>query len=526
MSIFAKTRFIRHLLAAVLLLPLLCACSSGNDFDAPEYPDTTEKYITLSIVVSAGGKSATRAPQGGENGDGREAGFKRENEVTGITLMLYPVDGDEDNINSSRSKQIAFVKHFPVTEVTGSRKQEGSSYVEKTDEVIYTTGEQPLTEFPSAGKYRAIVVANLNLENTFTTNSTVQDVCNATTSIVYNVGEGLRADAQNFVMASENNDVLIDLTQKPNPTGNRIVYNFDNIRIERLAARVDFWMNGATYKTRADNAAYTTPGYEYNVKKTNGTLSDDKFVLTAVTPFNLYNNDAEEYFIKRTNDAKPYLADETTENYVIDPLTNSGKTADNYKNPLSTLVGYDKSNGRLAGAAGFYQTTQSLYANIPTADASEDVKKSSQHAPFTENNKTYNHNFILCYPKENTLLPSTPLYYYATGVAIEGDYYKGGTGNPKHLIYYGFLRHQGENSSGNYTIQAADDLDERYTYGNDENHITPMNFGVVRNNIYRISIDKITEKDPPDTPTPDPPTITWKIMVKNWDVFEHKTIFM
>ena len=43
-----------------------------------------------------------------------------------------------------------------------------------------------------------------------------------------------------------------------------------------------------------------------------------------------------------------------------------------------------------------------------------------------------------------------------------------------------------------------------------------MNFGVVRNNIYRISIDRIDEKN----------NMQLNIKVKKWDVFTHEVIYM
>ena len=132
-------------------------------------------------------------------------------------------------------------------------------------------------------------------------------------------------------------------------------------------------------------------------------------------------------------------------------------------------------------------------------------------------------NLIICYPKENTLPKDAPLYNYATGLCIEGDYYIKGWetaaepdgSNPKveHLVYYGFLRHEGESTEA-YDIYTKEELDEKMT---DLKSAFPMNFGVVRNNIYRISIGTITEKGP---------KMELQIEVKKWDKFEHKTIFM
>lgn len=520
MSAFSKIYHIRHLLVTTLLLPMLCACMFDNnlcedDTAAPQIA-TDNQYINLNIVVSLGHENTTRAtiPSGGEEGDGREAGLERENHVTGITFMLYEVKDDKDGINSSQDAELAFIKYYFVT-----RAKETSS----DNEAVYTTGDQPLKGLDLTKKYRAIVVANLDLTTTFTAGqTTVKDVCNEATSYIYK-GTGMGANATDFVMASENEGDLITFDHKNySDDKNKIVYKFEeNIRIERLAARVDFWMNHAEYKTEytKGETAYTykTPGYEYSVVK-----SPDKFVLTAITPFNLYNDYAEEYLIKRIDmdlSDFQFLADETSETYVIDPWTDKKTDTPStyYKNPLYTLVEKNENN-TLAGAKGFYQLTQDLYKSKPTG--SDVTQKEIQYAPFT--NDKNKDNFIICYPKENTLLPTAPLYYYATGLAIEGDYYESGweketaEPNPKvqHLIYYGYLRHQGE-GDGTYTICVADDLSQGETYdkGNDT---TPMNFGVVRNNIYRISIDQITEKR----------DIQLKITVKKWDKFEHDIIYM
>lgn len=193
---------------------------------------------------------------------------------------------------------------------------------------------------------------------------------------------------------------------------------------------------------------------------------------------------------------RPYLAEEFATNYVIDPNT-AGKTATSptyYNNTLTYLVGIDETNLSLSAATGYFQAANALYVS------------STQKAKFTGDGDK--DNFILCYPRENTLSTSSPLYYYATGVAIEGDYYPAGSAadwtKAKHFIYYGYLRHQGE-GTGPYIIKARTDLSTTETY------TTPMNFSVVRNNLYRISIDKITEKG----------ELELKIMVKKWDTFTH-----
>lgn len=505
MSIFSKLHHVRYVVAVSLLLPLLSACSSSDSSEEIPLP-LGDKYINLKVVVSSGSEGTMRGtPEGGEDGDGREAGQIRENTVTGVTLMLFV---DENGINSTTptTTKLAYSKYFPVTLV--SRETAGSTYTSKTDEAVYTTGNQPfdVTGLDLTQKYQALVVANLNLAGVLKATTTIETVRDYVWSQVYD-GTGLGVNATNFVMSSETGYEL-DFS---NPTsystvGNKTTYNFDNIRIERLAARVDFWTNNATYAT---DAAYTTYsrvlGYEYKVWKSTDTTkptSTDRFVLTAITPFNLYTDG--EYLFKRTNDATGnYLAEENKTNCVIDPKT-TGKTVVSpsfYNNTLDYLLGLDGTNFTLSLATGYYNSCADLKADTY-----------GQKAGFTGDG-SYD-NFILCYPKENTLLTTAPLYYYATGVAIEGDYYKNGNlaNPPKHLIYYGYLRHQGE-GTGPYAIKDRAELStsKSVTYSSPS-----MNYGVVRNNIYRISINKITEKG----------DVELIITVKKWDTFTHSWIYM
>ena len=526
MSIASKIHPLRYLPTAALLLSLLCACSFYEYEDNTEEADPvtpTEKYINLSIVVSSGNEGTTRAPLGGENGDGREAGLERENKVTGITLMLYQ-DDEGKGINTTQNPTIDYIQYFPTMRLD-IRDNAGTNYdhndvveTEKSEaiEVKYTTGEQPLgSGIDKDTEYHVIVVANWDLRDLVTAGeTTLSTVRELATSHIY-TGNGIGVNATSFIMASEKDDPTIQLSRiTPTPKENKLVYDIGTIRIERLAARVDFWMKGAEYKEiGSDNSDDKRFGYEYAVTRSDGTSSPDKFLLTAVTPFNLYKD--KEYLIKHLNTSEDknvrYLEDESQYSYVIDPKTNDKKIVpsvaepDYYLNPLSGLVNDESKISTIAGE--WRQTTQSLHES-----------ENSLFKNFDDNKNFGDDNFILCYPKENALMLASPLYYYATGVAIEGYYYKDGEEEGEYHVYYGFLRHQGEKTNDIYEIYKAEDFENENDPVGDDN--TPMNFSVVRNNIYRISIDKITEKGN------EPPKITWQIKVKKWDKFTHSTIYM
>ena len=113
---------------------------------------------------------------------------------------------------------------------------------------------------------------------------------------------------------------------------------------------------------------------------------------------------------------------------------------------------------------------------------------------------------------ENCLLPESKLYYHATGIAIVGYYYTNGTGTGTRMVYMGYLRHQGESTS--YDIHPS-----TTPLATDEimGATTAMNFGIVRNNIYRVSIEGIS---------PLGGKLSLKIAVHDWRHVEHPIIYM
>lgn len=491
-----------YLFIATACLLLQTACQFEDDGQCADTINVGDSYISLTVAVSNGDTHArTRAntPAGGEDGDGREAGFERENTVTGITLILYQ---DANGINTTDNPTLDLVRYFPVTE-----RAAGESPIE----VTYTTGSQPLGRhnLNLSATYHAIVIANApGVAASLTEGvSTLSDIKDATLNAIY-AGDPTNSadDCTHFVMSSESDctinfgsvtatnldgtthvkgqDMLYDLTEQP-------------IVIERMAARIDFWAKGGTY----DATTYTTPGYVYQPWKSTDTTepsSSDRFVITRITPFNL--NAGTEYLLKRTNDANKYLASETGSNYVIDPTTSTKTGTSTPATFVNALSGIASSTD--LSTNGYCHTIAAMH-ELASASSTIDGKE----------------NIIICYPMENTLPDESPLYYYATGIVIEGDYYIGNnTTDPtkrEHRIYFGYIRHQGESADAYDAL-----LPSELSTTEKTSSTKPMNFGIVRNNIYRISIEKVLEK------TVEAPKITLKIKVKKWDKFEHAPIYM
>lgn len=518
---------LRHIILFTIII-LLTACQFEDDQLCPDNNKVGASYINLTIAVTDGSGRGTRAddniPLSGEDGNGREAGFERENAVTGITLILYRDDtGINTIITESNNPVLDFVRFYPVSRVANSTASQGTSYDAGTAhtshpnqlEAAYTTGPQPIGK-PGAlsldlnATYHAIVVANYDLttgtqaltEKTSTLND-VRDL--VLTKIASGSYTDAASDVVNFVMSSEEDNTLTlstvtgtNLDGTPHTLGQDILYDLTNqpLIIERLAARIDFWSKGGTY----DATTYTTPGYVYRPWKSTDTTeptSTDRFVVTRITPFNL--NAGTEYLLKRTNDTQKYLASETGSNYVIDPTT-STKTG---TSTPSTFV------NALFGIAASTDLSANDYCH-KIADMHSLASASSTIDG--------NENIVICYPMENTLPDNSPLYYYATGIAIEGDYYIGNNTTDatkrEHRIYFGYIRHQGDAEA--YDALLPTQLDATLKTSDQK----PMNFGIVRNNIYRIYIDKVIEK------TVEAPRLKIKIEEEKWRHVDNPIIYI
>ena len=474
-----------HTLRLLLTAPiLLAATASCYNYDEEEVINAADNhFINVTISVSVSGSTPTRAPLGGEYGDGTERGIDdRENKINNITLIFYQDDDDMGINTASDNSTVVCVKNYAVSPIDNTGEHNHKETEPKTgyynQEVLYTTGNQKLeeTQLVIGQSYKVLVVANAYVKAN--AGDKIKDIRDQFINKVYD-GTGVGIDASNFVMTSET-DATVTLTNPTDETSNgenKKIYYFDCIHIERLAARIDFNPVGSNYSA------------DYNGYKYDNSDGNSFFVVTRITPFNLYNEN--EFYFKRIrnnwSDATPtisYLVDESNENYVVDPNTeNKVTTSFSYLNPLTSLTD---------DLTGDYTQVMS------TVQATDQIN---------------NGNVIIGYAKENTLRPTSPLKNYATGIAFEVKYYANSTANPVTTVYYHYLRHQGENVEGvSYQAKKLADISSDSQICGDTK---AMNFGIVRNNIYRVSVESMT-----------PDEIILHIKVKKWDKFVHTPIYM
>lgn len=421
-------------LLALLLVMSFASCASDTTSDLPLPSKDMKAYLQVKVTVEGSGDTrasrATKGPQGGEDGDGREQGINHENDVNSLTVLLYR--SDKEDIAEADAK-IDYVYTF-----TGLKSSSSTSGV------TYTTGPREIDPVIVGKSYHVLVIANAGDMTSKCIGENISVIRDMQMDKVCTRNEDI-ANFTDFVMSSKK-DAKIDFSGKSGSgTGTESDPYMVDVNIERLAARIDI----------IPTAAFdgTSQGYYYNVM--DGTNVIGGFKLESVTPTKVMTKG--EYLIKRVSSDKDvssvtYFGEEkmdaTTKastNYVVCPWTKerTGLTLAEAEGPTS-----------------FYNVKKTTSTGT-IADAS----------------------YILDYVMENTTTDNAETY--STGLIFKGKYYESSewdatnhrpiasaTGTDKEYTYT--LRHSDPSGSGT----TAD----------------PMHFGVVRNNIYQVKVEGVEGK--------------------------------
>lgn len=386
------------------------SCASDTTSDLPLPSKDMKAYLQVKVTVEGSGDTrasrAAKGPQGGEDGDGREPGIYKENDVNSLTVLLYKSDNDD---LSDDNAIIDYVYTFTnLTKATTS-----TSGIDAT----YTTVPKEIDAAIVDKNYHVIVIANADDMTSRCKGKKISEIRDLQMSKVCTRDADI-TKFSNFIMSSKK-DATIDFTTEGSETNPYLV----DVDIERLAARIDI----------IPNAAFdgTSQGYYYNVM--DGTNVIGGFKLESVTPTKVMTKG--EYLIKRVSSdaavsAVTYFGEEkmdaTTKastNYVVCPWTKdrAGLTLSNAEGPAS------------------------LYNVKKTTSTSTAVEEAS---------------YILDYVMENTTTDNAE--DYSTGLIFKGKYYEetewdatmkqpkaGSIGNDKEYTYT--LRHSDPSGSGTTT---------------------------------------------------------------------------
>ena len=306
-----------------LALSLMAAgCSMGDDLECPPEQGTSGSavsgpaYVQLSFSTAANG--LTRAnPDGGEQGDGSEAGQTYENAVSSAVAFLFA--HSDDGVNAANPAAVT-VTPVRFGNVTGNGR-------------TYTTEAQQVGHI-DYGQYDVIVVANPGDDNWWTSVSTLKDLQDKIMKTAWTQNaDGTYTD---FLMASADDAVTpLNVTEENTTEANAAK---TAVSVERVAARVDY------------NALN-----EY-------TCNDDNYkgATVEITGATIVNRlTAGSYLLKRTADdaqgtnleyfglEKATGTDMQATNYVLDPWTALKTEANLQDTPFIV-------DGKNVAAAGLY----------------------------------------------------------------------------------------------------------------------------------------------------------------------------
>lgn len=305
-------KLIQKIVIGIIGVCCLASCSliHSDEDDCQPYTPDGDPFAYVSLRITTGHtNSVTKAnPTGGEEGDGREEGQAKENQISHV--MVFFINADDKGINGDDSSPIVARQYWSKEELTATKE---NGYLSEIKEVNGLLVQHT---------YDVLVVANAEsnlLENV----ATLGELRDLTATSLYS------SDYDDFVMASANaGDKLV--IQLSNSRTNPATTN--EIDIERTVARVDYRAKGS--KGRTDGI--------YEVPDESGTKTAEVKILSAML-INTLNSDAPSYLFKhvtKTGESYAdgpiiYLGEETATdqgvatNYVIGPLRTS-KVATNY----------------------------------------------------------------------------------------------------------------------------------------------------------------------------------------------------
>lgn len=408
-------------------------------------------YLQLTLYTQTRTGHNSRGPQGDEDGDYRLGAFENEYKARNATILLY---ADAAGINGDANTTIDYALYAPTLTSTAS----STNVTYKTDILHYSRPLKP-------GVYHVIVIVNAG-DRTDLEGKTLGEVRDERMGDPYLLSDPADpTSAHSFVMSNEK-DATIDLT---GPGGVENVKTVE-VQVERLAARIDFspgisyettgYYGGKMLKDTVINGTKYPVCYEYQVlqegtTKTNG----DLFYLTSVQPINLWKN--KTYLIKRVSDIK--WADENHLIYLGNETTNALGEASRY-----VLSPYFFQRN----AANAETFRNNSYTDGTASAPKEGVLIDPDDAKLPDDEKLK--YYILTYARENTISYNAPVASYATALRLKGIYKKK-TGTDTYTYtektYTYYIRHADPNNTNAEAV--------------------PMKYGIVRNNVYRISINRV-----------------------------------
>lgn len=537
-----------------------------------------EPIIELRLNIGVGIDHLSRTPQGGEKGDERELGQHQENNVNSILIYYY---NDSESVTkginadeSTRVTKLAYIEDVAaVVEKDGNINDDPNC---THTSIPYHYKSIKLSSLQT-GNYQYepgdhyVVIANAGDFDVATLgllrDKEIKATWNGTGSNFVNY--------KNFVMSNEHESFFtLGMGTEANP--HKIT-----VTIERMAARIDFAFDSnkmVTEPTTIHIGSEDIPVLKYPAKDKPKVGLENTYGyvnLTHVRPFNVKQAGQDSYLIKRSA-----LPDKSGTEYLAPEKAYTNQAVAAFPIIVEPTT-WDKSILKLDPK--WYGSTRSSCVNA--AYAAEDAYKIRHYklgsdgfngGVSTDGGDRY---YVLDYANENTMEAGKSLKEYATGYILRAVYepktvkegvwedddsddstpeVMTGIQDASYTVGTTFYRYRplvttfdesqavyftleaDANEYGNQQLKATGIpyVIEKYTNGVCYYHVyarhdnsggspdaTPMEFGIVRNNIYRLKVSFTGPGYPePEVTNTEPLGIKPYLYTRPWYKVEHEEI--
>ena len=543
-----------------LFLALLSGCELIHDDPAElGFREDGEAYAYVSLTINTAPTApGTRAnPTGGEAGDDYEDGQDYEKAVNDLTLFFYANDGGVNGTN------VPLISHY--IDVSQSLT-DGTQPIDKT----FTVGPVRVSGLRTNQQYHLLVVANAgDLSNSY---ADLDALRGAHLSQVYAYNPEATDPYSNFVMSSEGDEFPVLNITYENSEKNPATTTVD---LERLVARVDYKTNeGNSYGVDETGiTASITRAMLVNMYKQDTYVLKRVADEWNATSFNYLGDETTSNYVIDPNTSAKTLTNASTNaswyDHYFPNLSDVNSTTweawlttgDPIKDPEDAnaetwyRLGYPKENTSSVDAQGRYYSTgvvfEASYSGIPNVtNGSTFFRYKGTIYPTLEAamNATYDEAY---FKEEQTFDNFEVLTQYINSLPGDEDPagYKDYLKTAKETSFDGSqwtwnyykqnVLHFDVDEQGEYTVATAETrkaLHERgygtetflngrgyYIYwirhnggssGDSFTETVPMAYGIVRNNVYKLTVNSIS-KIGDDTPGGNA-TLDILVAVQNW----------
>lgn len=520
----------------LLAATCLSACLDRRELSDDPYGSAAGTYyLSLNINMLTTSRAATPTP--GETGNGTEGAVRNESTIKNINIFIIRAG---DGLDAASGTTFLYSRYFTSTSEEWTTQLYGADIKFKTGAYIPQEGD------------KVLVVANAGpLTGSITTLGQLRDY---TTYQSWYQAPSL-VDNDMFVMSSAYNDVDDGKVILSSHEGSFSDPYVSVLNIQRTAARIDFMY-------RTDNFTGSTPSGEltYIVKDSHASADVATVHLENIIPVNLMQEPS--YLIKRvtttsdiTSTVKYGYRESGSEGvapstYVIEPHTLSKQSTVD-ATTLNNWYGTTRAATIFANPS-LYLTNTGINSYVATHTTASPAELG-----------IYDRYFTLAYTNENTQSKEKHLPDFMTGLLLKTIYEPRTVYSDASLTVASYTKGttfwrysptntlMSEENSKYFTTEAAAtayktahplDMAEITKYENGvcyyniwlrhanvdaDPHLTfPMEYGIVRNNIYRVGVEKFTG---PGTPTPSyeaPDHLYLRIFVRPWNRREHSKIIL